>query len=51
MKRFNNFRRLLRAAAVVTVVAAMTFAGCTKVDVTLGSVPYTHLTLPTSDIV
>ena len=37
MKRFNNFRRLLRAAAVVTVVAAMTFAGCTKVDDTLGS--------------
>ena len=37
MKRFNNFRRLLRAAAVVTAVAAMTFAGCTKVDDTLGS--------------
>ena len=37
MKRFNNFRRLLRAAAVMTAVAAMTFAGCTKVDDTLGS--------------
>ena len=48
MKRFNNFRRLLRAAAVMTAVAAMTFAGCTKVDDTLGSVSYTHLTLPTN---
>lgn len=37
MKRSNNFRRLFRAAAVVTAVAVMTFAGCTKVDDTLGS--------------
>ena len=36
-KPMLEYRRLLRAAAVVTAVAAMTFAGCTKVDDTLGS--------------
>lgn len=36
MKQFNNFRRkLLPVAALATVIAAV-FAGCTKVDDTLG---------------
>ena len=37
MKHCNNFRRMFRAAAVLAAVALMTFAGCTKVDDTLGS--------------
>lgn len=37
MKHCNNFRRMFRAAAVLATVAVMTFAGCTKVDDTLGS--------------
>ena len=37
MKHCNNFRRMFRAAAVLAAAALMTFAGCTKVDDTLGS--------------
>ena len=37
MKQFNNFRRVLGAAAILAAAVAMTLAGCTKVDDTLGS--------------
>ena len=37
MKQFNNFRRVLSAAAVLAAAVVMTLAGCTKVDDTLGS--------------
>lgn len=37
MKHSNNLSRVLRSLAVVAAAGAMTFAGCTKVDDTLGS--------------
>lgn len=43
MKHCNNFRRMFRAAAVLAAVALMTFAGCTKVDDTLGSIFFLFL--------
>lgn len=36
MKQFNNFRRLIRSAAVAVAAVAL-LAGCTEVDDTLGS--------------
>lgn len=36
MKRSNKFRATLRTAAVALAAAALTFAGCTDVDDTLG---------------
>lgn len=36
MKRSNKFRAVLRTAAVALAAAALTFAGCTDVDDTLG---------------
>lgn len=37
MRHYNNLARTLRAVAAIAAVGAMTFAGCTKVDDTLGS--------------
>ena len=36
MKQFNNFRRKLLPVAALAAVIAAVFAGCTKVDDTLG---------------
>ena len=36
MKPFNNFRRRLLPAAAIAAAIAAAFAGCTKVDDTLG---------------
>lgn len=37
MRKFNNLRQMLRAAAVLAIVGLATFSSCTKVDDTLGS--------------
>ena len=36
MKRFNNFRRMLRPVAALAAAIGLTLGGCTKVDDTLG---------------
>ena len=37
MKHSNNLSRVLCSLAIVAVAGVMAFAGCTKVDDTLGS--------------